>query len=75
MSCYFRHMKGILEETGITVTQENKKAIDRIIHNMVDVKYKDCSPAWKAIKARITAGDKDKDRFIKRLKKELKTLR
>ena len=29
MSCYFRHMEGILAEAGIIVTKENKKDIDR----------------------------------------------
>jgi hypothetical protein len=42
MSCYFRHMKDVLDEAGIEVTKENKKDIDRIIHGLVDVEYKNC---------------------------------
>ena len=41
MSCYFRHMKNVLEESGCEVTKDNKKYIDRIIHELVDVEYKD----------------------------------
>jgi len=72
MSCYFRHMKEILEEAGVEVTKENKKDIDRVIHGLVDVGYKNCSPAWKAVKEQIKTDDKTKNRFIKRLKQELK---
>ena len=71
MSCYFRHMKEILEEAGVEVTKENKKDIDRVIHGLVDVEYKNCSPTWKAVKEQIKIDDKTKNRFIKRLKQEL----
>ena len=47
MSCYFRHMKDVLDEAGIRVDKENKKDVDRIIHEIVGVEYKDCSPTWK----------------------------
>lgn len=72
MSCYFRHMKDILEEAGVEVTKENKKDIDRVIHGLVDVEYKNCSPTWKAVKEQIKIDDETKNRFIKRLKQELK---
>ncbi len=42
MSCYFRHIKGILDEAGIKVTPSNKGQIDRAIHQAVKVAYKDC---------------------------------
>ena len=71
MSCYFRHMKDVLEEAGIEVTKENKKDVDRIIHGLVDVEYKNCSPAWKAVKEQIRSDDKARERFIQRLKKVL----
>ena len=74
MSCYFRHMKDILEEVGVEVTKENKKEIDRIIHGIVDVEYKNCSPAWKAVKEHIKGDDKARTQFVKRVKKELKGL-
>ena len=72
MSCYFRHMKDVLEEIGIDVTNENKKKIDRVIHDLVEVEYKNCSPAWKAVKEQIKNDEKARNRFIKKLKKALK---
>ena len=72
MSCYFRHMKDILDEAGIEVTKENKKDIDRLIHGLVDVEYKNCSPTWKAVKEQITSDEKLRSRFVKKLKQELK---
>ena len=50
MSCYFRHMPDILKEAGIEVTPGNKKEVDRLIHSIVGVDYKNCSGAWKAVK-------------------------
>jgi hypothetical protein len=74
MSCYFRHMKDVLEEAGVEVTKENKKEIDKVIHGLVEVEYKDCSPAWKAVKETIKTDEKARKRFVKRLQGALKTL-
>ena len=68
MSCYFRHMKDVLEEAGVEVTKENKKEIDSILHELVEVEYKNCSPAWKAIKEQIKGDPKTRSRFIEKLK-------
>jgi hypothetical protein len=67
-------MKDVLGEAGIEVTQENKKEIDKIIHGLVDVTYKNCSPTWKAVKDHIKRDDKARSRFIQKLKDELKTV-
>ena len=72
MSCYFRHMKDVLDEAGVEVNKENKKDIDRKIHKMVDVEYKDCSPTWKAVKEHIKGDEKARSQFIERLKKSLR---
>jgi molecular chaperone GrpE (heat shock protein) len=72
MSCYLRHMKDVLNEAGIEVTKQNKKDIDRIIHKIVGVEYKNCSPAWKAVKEEIKNDENKKRSFIKKLKSELK---
>ncbi len=72
MSCYFRHMKEVFKEAGVEITKENKKDIDKILHSLVDVKYKNCSPTWKAIKEHINVHDKERSRFAKRLKEEVK---
>jgi hypothetical protein len=74
MSCYFRHMKGVLAEAGIEITKENKKEIDRIIHGLVDVTYKACSPTWKNVKEHIKSDEAARNQFIKNLKKEIKAL-
>lgn len=73
MSCYFRHMKDVLDEAGIEVNKENKKDIDIIIHKMMDVEYKNCSPTWKEVKEHIKGDDNARNQFIERLKESLKT--
>ena len=71
MSCYFRHMKDVLEEASIEVTKDNKREVDKVIHGLVDVEYKNCSPAWKAIKERLNKDQTIRNEFIAKLKKEL----
>ena len=68
MSCYFMYMKDILEEAGITVDKQNKKDIDRVIHSIVDVEYKNCSPTWKKVKERINGDASERAKFISELK-------
>ena len=74
MSCYFRHMKDVLEEAGIEITKDNKKNMDRIIHGLVDVEYKNCPPTWKVVKEHIKGDDNARSRFIERLKRQLKAV-
>ncbi len=71
MSCYFRHMKDVLEEAGITVDKGNKKDVDRVIHEIVGVEYKDCSPTWKEVKARVRGDEAARARFVAELKRRL----
>jgi hypothetical protein len=71
MSCYFRHMKDVLEEAGVEITPENKKEIDRVIHELVEVEYKSCSPTWKGVKERTKADQASRSRFATRLKEKL----
>jgi hypothetical protein len=54
-------MKLVFEKIGIEFTSENKKEIDRKIHALVGVPYKNCPEAWKAIKRRMT---QDRERFL-----------
>ena len=63
MSCYFRHLKDILDEAGIEVTASNRKEIDQAFHQMVGTTYKDCPATWRKLKEEL-AGDQQKRRDI-----------
>jgi hypothetical protein len=65
MTCYFRHIQDIFNKAGIIVTSENKREIDRVIHGIVGVEYKDCSAAWKEVKKRIA---EDEEGFVSELR-------
>jgi hypothetical protein len=65
MTCYFRHLKEVFKETGIEVTPQNRQQIDRIIHDVVGVEYKNCSTAWRQVKQRIA---EDEAKFVLMLK-------
>jgi hypothetical protein len=71
MSCYFRHLQDIFNEIGLEVTKENKKEIDRLIHGLVNVEYKNCPAAWKAIKDQVIRDDTARSKFIEHRKWEL----
>lgn len=69
MSCYFRHIRDIFAEAGITVTAKNKKQIDQTIHRLANIEYKKCMPdCWAEVKNQI-ADEKSRKNFIARLKK------
>lgn len=68
MTCYFRHMKDVFAKAGVEVTKENKKDLDRKIHSIVGVEYKNCSATWKEVKKRIA---EDEMVFVTTLKEEL----
>ncbi len=68
MTCYFRHMGEIFTEIDVEVTAENKKEIDRKIHEYLGVEYKNCSATWKLIKEKRAA---DPEKFINELKTAL----
>jgi len=67
MSCYFRHMKVILDEAGITVSARNKKQIDQAFHQIVGTSYKDCPTTWKALKQTYLADEKKRHELITKL--------
>jgi hypothetical protein len=68
-------MKDVLEEAGITVDKNNKQKVDRVIHEMVDVAYKNCSPTWKEVKERIKTDEAARSRFVAELKQRLEAVR
>ena len=65
MTCYFRHIQHLFEKAGIEVTKENRREIDKIIHNIVGVEYKNCPATWREVKQRIA---EDESAFISELK-------
>jgi hypothetical protein len=65
VTCYFRHLKQVFKKAGIGVTNENKREIDKIIHGILRVEYKDCPATWKEVKKRIAEDEED---FVSKLK-------
>ena len=65
MTCYFRHLVGILAEAGITVSPANRKEVDKIVRNLVGSQYKDCPSIWREVKKLLVD---DKGAFVARLK-------
>ena len=69
MSCYFRHIKDILNEAGIEVTSCNKRQLDQAIHEIVEVTYKHCPGTWRKLKQQqIIDDDQKKQDLIGKLK-------
>jgi len=68
MTCYFRHLNEVFKKAGIKVTKENRQEIDKAIHSIVGVEYKNCPAAWKEVKKRLA---EDEEAFVSTLKKAL----
>ena len=64
MTCYLRHLKEVFEKAGTTVTSENRQEIDRIIHNIAGVEYKNCPAAWREVKKKLV---EDEEGFVSAL--------
>jgi len=67
MTCYFRHLKEVFKKAGIEDIPQNRTEIDRIIHDIVGVKYKNCPAAWRQIKTRLA---QDEAGFVSKLREE-----
>ena len=65
MTCYFRHLQKIFRKAGLDVTTENKRDVDKVIHGIVNIDYKNCSTTWKEVKKKIA---EDEDNFVSSLK-------
>jgi len=65
MTCYFRHLREVFAKAGVDVTSENKKEVDRAIHSMVGVEYKNCPATWREVKKRIA---EDEEGFVAELR-------
>ena len=70
MTCYFRHLAKTFEKAGISITSDNKREVDRIIHDIVGVKYKNCPETWKKVKSIIS---EDEAGFISNLREKWNT--
>lgn len=68
LTCYFRHLKLIFEQIGVEITSANRQEVDKKIHALVSVPYKNCPAAWTAIKNRMV---EDEERFIADLDRAL----
>jgi hypothetical protein len=68
MSCYLRHLRSELAQVGIDIDEIDRKKLDRAIHKVVGVGYKDCPKAWKGVKAEMA---KNKMAFLADVGKEL----
>ncbi len=64
MSCYFRHLKVLFAEAGIEVASDNRKEIDRAIHQLLGNNYKDCPATWQKLKQSIVSDKRKRREFV-----------
>ena len=68
MSCYFRHLKEVFEAAGIEASPVSKKQIDRTIHDIAGVGYKNYSATWRKLKQEILSDERKRRHFVVRLR-------
>ena len=67
MSCYLRHLKELFEESGVSISKENKKDMDTFLHEYVGVEYKHCPGAWGELKKIVRGEGSDRDKLVRAL--------
>lgn len=67
LTCYFRHLKQTFRKARIEITEDNKREIDQIIHDIVGIEYKQCPATWREVKKRLTENENE---FVTKLKNE-----
>lgn len=51
MSCYLRHLKGVMARAGVEPgNKEARKAVDQAVREITDVGDVPCNQAWKTVK-------------------------
>lgn len=60
-------MSDIFAEAGIEVTPQNRKDVDRKVHEIVGVQYSDCPAAWRKVKE-MKADEAGRRELIAKLK-------
>jgi len=50
MSCYFRHLKDVFDEAGITVTPANRQQVDQAIQKIVGTAGQPYPEIWRSLK-------------------------
>ncbi|TFG13711.1 hypothetical protein EU537_05495 [Candidatus Thorarchaeota archaeon] len=68
MTCYFRHIRPVFDSIGVEVTDSNKREIDKRIHDIAGIEYKNCSATWKRFKE---LRSKDEEALMMELKEKL----
>jgi len=69
MSCYLRHLRELFEESGVSVTKENKREVDAFLHEQVGVEYKHCPDAWRGLKKIVQEKGSERAELVKVLRK------
>ena len=67
LTCYFRHLKQAFRKAGIEITKDNKRKIDKVIHDIVGIEYKQCPATWIEVKKRLAEIENE---FVAKLKSE-----
>jgi len=71
VSCYIRHLKGLMEEIPLSETKENKKRLDLAIREILGYSSKeDCPLVWQELK-RWLADQSLKAELMIKLRKKL----
>ncbi len=65
LTCYFRHLGDVFKKAGIEVTKDNKREVDRLVHGIIGIEYKNCPATWKEVKKRLVENEEG---FVSKLR-------
>ncbi|MCL2337647.1 MAG: hypothetical protein FWC60_09530 [Firmicutes bacterium] len=54
MSCYLRHLGGVMEKAGVTpATKEERRRVDRAVREIVGIADAKCPEVWREVKKQL----------------------
>lgn len=54
MSCYLRHLGGVMQKAGVTpTTKEERRRVDRAVREIVGITDAKCPEVWKEVKKQL----------------------
>jgi hypothetical protein len=59
MTCYVKHLSGIMRRAGAENTYENKQLVDSIVRQVLKMEKADCPEVWKRVKKIMFSGNEE----------------
>jgi hypothetical protein len=64
MTCYVKHLGGIMGRAGAENTYENKQLLDSVVREVLEMERNDCPDVWKRVKSIMFGGNPEEKKVF-----------